>query len=628
MSRSKRNQPVEPPAGHIRQSQVVTTWGPGAMIDLPDQSALIGGLDFWMGEREPIDEPRLAQLLSRQLGRTLRLEAPPIEPGGIAAIRRHGIPAVVFPRYFLAQVEETYRESEQEAHARGGSPRTYRTRPIVHFKELEGQAWIDYHGKRQRVVPVRFVQACEQGHLDDIDWNYFVNGPNHGGQLWLDEGGSSDDLTDIWVRDAKTGRRRQLADAKLPESVALGRCTGSRPWLGRPAREHCDVPARLLVRGASNAYFVSKPSVISIPHISNDLTDTVARLHDTYLSGISSAAQLASLRAFIPQIRSALGVHDDDDVWAAVERHRRGPPPGQGVKHIEIETFMAVPESSDGSPSTRPSPHFLAGALPRTQLSEAARRWIDRVVLVHRLREVEAQVGFTRFKPLPPNLEGELDYQGVDISVRLAAIARELEWLPAVERRGEGLFLALSKHALHDEWLTRKPVQTRIANLRSAWETWCTSQGIGRDARHFNPIYIALHTLAHVLLTTLALECGYAVSAIRERIYAGPQAYGILLYTGAPGTQGTLGGLIAAGHEIERHLATALTRMRLCSNDPVCSGHDPRSRSESRHLHGAACHACTMVPETSCEQSNLFLDRALVVPTVDTPDAALFMNWP
>ena len=136
--------------------------------------------------------------------------------------------------------------------------------------------------------------------------------------------------------------------------------------------------------------------------------------------------------------------------------------------------------------------------------------------------------------------------------------------------------------------------------------------------------HLMLHSLSHLLITAVSLECGYSASAIRERVYSGEYGYGILLYTAAAGSEGSLGGLVDVGLDIESHLQRALELGRLCSNDPVCAQHDPANRHEERFLHGSACHGCLLIAETSCEWRNEFLDRALVVPTVSTPDAAFF----
>ncbi|MFP5502660.1 MAG: Zn-binding domain-containing protein, partial [Candidatus Sericytochromatia bacterium] len=143
--------------------------------------------------------------------------------------------------------------------------------------------------------------------------------------------------------------------------------------------------------------------------------------------------------------------------------------------------------------------------------------------------------------------------------------------------------------------------------------------------------YVMIHTLAHLLIQAAALSCGYPASAIRERIYV-PQpedaerVYGILLYTATSDAQGTLGGLVSLADRLPQLLQEALDLARLCSNDPICAGHEPTDPNEERFLHGAACHGCVLIGETSCEHLNEHLDRALVVRTVhlDAPVTAFF----
>jgi hypothetical protein len=242
---------------------------------------------------------------------------------------------------------------------------------------------------------------------------------------------------------------------------------------------------------------------------------------------------------------------------------------------------------------------------------------VERVVLVHRLREVVAQVGFTRFEASSPDVEGELQ-----MGVQAAPLARETTWLPAVENRGEGVFIQFKKAAI-DEWLKRPAVLARGKDLMAGFDSWKAAHP--HSARAFPGLaYYLLHTVSHMLLTAVSLECGYPASSIRERVYALEAGYGILLYTGTQDAEGTLGGLVEAGRQVARHLQAALELARLCSNDPVCAQHDPPGLHEARFLHGAACHGCLLVAETSCEQQNDFLDRALAVPTVDDGGAEFF----
>ena len=98
---------------------------------------------------------------------------------------------------------------------------------------------------------------------------------------------------------------------------------------------------------------------------------------------------------------------------------------------------------------------------------------------------------------------------------------------------------------------------------------------------------------------------------------------GILLYTAAADSDGTLGGLVALGSssKLEPIITKALNRAEICSADPLCAEHDA---SEDRSLHGAACHSCSFIAETSCENNNRYLDRTLVIPNCENDTAAFF----
>jgi hypothetical protein len=206
------------------------------------------------------------------------------------------------------------------------------------------------------------------------------------------------------------------------------------------------------------------------------------------------------------------------------------------------------------------------------------------------------------------------------MGVRRAALAREISWLPAIENRGEGVFIQFRKEAVQ-EWVARGDVQERGLRLLRGYEAW-GAEHPGMQMKFVETggllPYVLFHSFSHLLLTAVSLECGYPASSIRERIYTIPDVgYGVLLYTGTSDAEGTLGGLIQVGRRIHEHIRNALEMGELCSNDPVCAQHEPANPHERRFLHGAACHGCLLISETSCEHHNEFLDRALVVPTVD-----------
>ncbi len=601
-----------PPTGELRQSQVVNTFGPGAMVDLPDHAVLISGLEHWQGERKRIFEDRLETRVCAELGlEEVALYAPPVDDGDLTTSTRSGMTAFQFPTWFLAQVEQTYV-------ARDG--RIYRTRPLVRWSQLrQGKYYFTEDRKKRPVVPVRFVQACVRGHISDVDWYAFVRrdfDADKIGQLWLDEGGAGNDFSEIFVRCERTGKRRPLSEAMVTKGKVLGHCSGRMPWLGLRVWEPCEEANRLLVRSASNAYFSQTLRVIAIPDADAALKEAVDKVYEDYLQYVESAEEVTRERKK-QKVFYALDGLADEAVWQEVQRRKSGQTAARkGIKQAEIETLLS---SRDTVGEDRPDGDFYARARSLEGLPGALRNRLERIVLVHRLREVVAQVGFTRFESALPDIDGELS-----LEVELAPLAREISWVPAIENRGEGIFLAFSPAAI-SEWLARPGVVARGERLARGFETWKQRKGI-HDAAFVGLPYIMLQSLAHLLITAVSLECGYSASSIRERIYAGEAGFGILLYTGGAGTEGTLGGLVDVGRTIENHLTRALELGRLCSNDPVCAQHDPANPHEERFLHGAACHGCLLIAETSCEQRNELLDRALVVPTVATPDAAFFLD--
>ena len=587
--------------GQLRRGQVITTYGPGAMIDLPRHSAIVGGLETWprISDLEQILEPRLQYKLQFITGvHEPRLYAPPPDSNDPSEPTR-GIGAYRFPEWFVVQekVDKKVRE---------------RSRRLVHRKALDEKGRFD----RLPVVPTRFVRACPRGHVDDLNWHRFVHGSADACRrpLWLDERGTSGDLVDLMVR-CECGKSRSLYEATLIEINPLDTCHGERPWLGPNANEDCNQPSRLLIRTASNAYFPQVFSVLSLPDRRTNADEAVAELWDD-LQIVETVADLTFLKKK-PKIADMLGSFSDDEILDAIHKAKSGDSEDRPVKYAELDAILAAPEGfGDDIPV---DPDFHARRLPervwrQSNLSDG----IQAVIQLHRLREVLALIGFTRFEAVMPDIQGEYE-----TDVERAEIALEPEWFPAVENRGEGIFIQLRTKAVQ-QWSAREEVKERLLSLANGHHRW--AQECKSDRKFPGGSYILLHTLSHLLIQSLAMNCGYPASSIRERIYTDIPSgrFGILLYTGSPDAEGTLGGLVQQALHIENHLAEALRMSALCSNDPICAQHDPGKSIEGRLLQGAACHGCALVAETSCEMRNDYLDRALVVPVLGFSDAAFF----
>lgn len=603
------------PEGQVRRSQVLTTFGPGALVDFPKHAAIMGGLESWGDpDREgftQIFEPRLeAALRAREQNPTLRLFAPPSSPSSPDDPPR-GIAAFEFPEWFVEQPTEAWV-------GEGG----FRSRRLVHRRAIA-------QGRYGTLVPIRFVRACPNGHISDLDWRGYA----HGGrsecsrELFLDERGTSGDLADILVRCACKLSRSLVDATQKGDKSPLGACWGEMPWLGGAEPELREAPGcfdeqgkprrnKLLVRSATNAYFPQNVSAISIPA---DAGKQAIREAAEQAWGDLEAAEGADDVAH--ELKKAKYKHLRDrftalELWAEVQRKKSGAvEERRGIKAAELDRFLATAESA--GEDTPEKEDFFANALSLDPARMGSMRRISQIVLVHRLREVSVQLGFTRFEAPARDVDYELS-----LGVRTAPLAREVTWLPAVENRGEGIFLALDPDHIK-QWRTRREVEARETQLVSGFEAWKKRRQV-KSARFPGVTYVMLHSLSHLLLTAVSLECGYAASSIRERIYLDGDRCGILLFTGTPDAEGTLGGLVQVGKKLGHHLEAALELGRLCSNDPVCAQHHPDHVHEERFLHGAACHGCLLVSEPSCEWSNELLDRSLVVDTVEDSGAAFF----
>jgi Domain of unknown function (DUF1998) len=612
----------------LRLSQIVGTFGPGAMVDLPDRSVLVGGLNQWemhvKGAFRVIEEPRLTRLLEERLsgtgriadGKKLTLRTPPIDPGNTFATFVPGIAATVFPTWFVCDaVVETS---------------TGRRRRMVRWNELNPNGRNKYRdentGKDTKVSPLRFVCGCESGHLQDVSWKWVVHRDTKCAEpMWLEDSGTSGDPRDSRV---VCGCGNTLSLQQLFQPGRLGSCRGARPWIGTADPAGCNKNLRLLTRSATNTYFPQAATIISLPRSDDELSRRVAeRLSD--LREAESANDIRSARRFNIATRTALEGYSDEDVFACLQRLTSGGA-AETVADPRIAEFEVFASGRTLIGENRPNALLHAATLRREQWDpndDPLLAGIDGLVAVHRLREVVCLYGFTRFEPAPTVSDDVLE--DVGLAVRGAPLGEAPDWLPAIEQFGEGLFIQFKPEAIL-KWLARPGTQQRAKLLLDGFDAWARHKG-GQTPDPRGVPYTLLHSLSHTLMAEIALDCGYPASSLKERVYAlppavkgGPVRCGLLIYTATAGTQGTLGGLVEIAQRFAPVLRAALERLELCSSDPVCADHDPTTSTDDRALHGAACHGCLLIAETSCEARNLFLDRALLVQTMAETNAAFF----
>jgi len=639
-----------PPEASLRRSQLITTFGPGAMLDLPDCSAIVAHNNTWNKSSTPLNEPRLQSQVASILN------APHVElyePQVDSKTRKSGVGYYEFPGWMLVNTEQiTNHEGEK-----------YRRRLLIKrtngklHDSKKGRSGKVYKGKVNGVekqiydvVPIRFVQACPKGHLSDIDWHYFVHqGSDCSQSLHFDEAGSGHNFVKILVA-CGCGKKRKLADAKKPKG--LGRCNGGQPWIrlhhrapclekcGEDSCAHarCPEDAHLLTRTASNAYFSNVVSVLSLPPQESSGPKTKGAMYKEAVE--LQGYKIKDMKEFhvqfllqdeVSKFFKALKAFDEhlltqpDQVWSdiqalqaeldgvATEEQKETLKSGK-LTRPEIDQFMSVPASTQIGKrySIDGFKHFEAERLLCDDQPEWFKQSVDRVILMHRLREVSALVGFTRLEPLA----GEDDIPiAQQMQIERAPLTLNRKWVPAVENLGEGVFLSLNPQRVQ-AWQARPEIKERMRLFERGKELM-EQESISQRAIHpRDAAYVLLHTLAHALIEEISLSCGYSASSLKERIYSFEGAYGILIYTGTPSSDGTLGGLVDQSAQLPKFLAGALKRLTLCASDPICSSHEPQDDLTKRYLHGAACHSCSLISETSCAARNLWLDRAFVVPTL------------
>jgi hypothetical protein len=602
--------------GEVRPSQLLWTYGPGALIDLPNLSVITMGLDCWEVDRcPPIEEARLLKAVRRALGpQVQRLRMPPAvvdeSASPFSAEAKIGVPVRPFPRWLrcvrcglLAEFDSGLFTIKENLY-----------RPDqTHLLHTSCEK-----GSHSDAVPARFLLACRNGHLDDFPWHWFVHGGSSDckGTLRFFERGASLQTENLWVKCDACGAARSLVHAFGPEARNnLPACRGRHPHLDA-YEDDCGEEARAVLLGATNSWFPITLSVLAIPHMGDSLSQVVEDGWED-LSGVESEAELRGLlkgfskRGIMPGIER----YDIGEIWSAIETRRNSVGEERGVSEEEVN----IPEWRVLTHPSPPTdwPHFLSERIAAPQEFSSV---LESVLLLKRLREVNALIGYTR-------VEAPEESADPDERPPMAHLCRgRPDWVPATEVHGEGIFLRFDEKTVRT-WEIRDAVRARHVKLMAGHRGWRNARRLDPEKGYPGIRYAMLHTFSHLVIRELALECGYSAASIRERIYAGndsetPMA-GVLLYTAAADSDGTLGGLVELGRpeNLGRVIEQALRRAAVCSSDPLCSEHDPE---RDRSLHAASCHACAFVAETSCERANRYLDRALLVETFDCVDAALF----
>lgn len=618
----------------IRRSQLISPWGVGQMVNFPkDESLMVAGIDLWEDKyasltKEDLEEFRIVEdRLAKRLGvKEFRLPVDFRDPGPGVKNSLLKIPFIRFPRWHYCtrcgHMEKVSIFHTKKPTCTGETFDNGRS-----CKEIPAN-------KRQKLIPVRFIAICPQGHIEDfpfIEWVHGGTQPEGQHNLRLRAGRSSGALTGIEIT-CSCGAHKTMAGAFNEQSLTkIGvTCSGGRPWLGEEAERnnttHCGKYLRVVQKGASNVYFSQIRSSIYLPQweksVDRRLVEVLEKNWGFLTTGMENGNfqrmrfELVAERNFAEDKKE---LYTEKLLEAATKRISGADSSNTDdseEKYRKTE-YDAILAEAGGENQDFFVTKSQANTYDDSETGGAICRGLTSIGLLHKLRETRAFIGFSRWLPEDgKNLEAKKDF---------IKLGRSITWLPAIVVKGEGVFFEFSERKLK-EWASQKEIIDRITSLTKNYNDERVKRG--KEVRRISPQFILIHTFAHLVINQFSFECGYGSSALRERIYCNLEfpndvMNGVLIYTASGDSEGSLGGLVRQGKpgNLETIVYNAIENARWCSSDPICidsHGQGPNS------CNLAACHNCALLPETCCEESNMLLDRAMLIGLLDDPSIGYF----
>jgi hypothetical protein len=601
------------PAGHI-----ISHASPGSLWEMDGMSYMTGGLSQWQN-RVTLPTPPLSLsvdsggclIKERQIdsqfgllgGYVNRLRTPPTEKEAHGFVR-----ATIFPRSFTCS-------------------KGHMTKGVC----VDEQWSCGHENCSEQAQQNRFVSICPDGHLHEFDYSWWTHKEakmrctSKSPTIRLDKlQGHAYDLG-RWVLTCEscnaTATMKNVPFASSEDKFGVKCGKYGEPWLSNNWDEQkCDNYLEHRQVGAASVTYNNTSSVLLIPvAISWDLAN-----HEVMANFLGQEMTKETM----------LGLYKAQKEFGAtrkIDELLKNTMFDMGDLGLDMEAFFEHLSQYDSSNTQEPldhrtirkkehrglrlgNSHKLDQRFSCTKIeldtfghdSHPNEEWpISSLSRVDRLTELRYITGISRIKDHNPQLPIDDD----DSTPENFGLANF--------NFGEGIFFEINHSWLmaraKDRILSRK----ELASMPHSFDWDRSTGGQLRQlpcleiAENRNPFTI-LHSLSHLLMKQLCQMSGYSLGSIRERLYLDADAgdvtsAGILIYTSGPSSDGTLGGLCGQANQkrinllIEQSLESRLN----CSNDPICSEHQPLKQEPN----GAACHTCLILPETSCELRNHMLDR-------------------
>lgn len=621
----------------VRASQAILQYGVGAMIDFPEQTLMTAAPELWESGVTKIHDVRLEKLLG-------------VDYFGMPGEDSKGISYARFPEWYFCPRCRKFQPLKSWIKEYSYSSRNKR--------RVEKDPYMVHSLKCptcfQDLVVARIIIACGHGHIDDFPWIKWVHAKNFYGPKAICDNpklefktsaSSSEGLEGITINCKTCGAKATLKGAfdkdafkKLDEKTDYKydfSCTGRHPWKNK--REKCNEYPHVLQRGGSSVYFPIIFSSLVIPPYSSKITSEIqeSKTYSELRLVIKDNLNTLDTLPGISQDQKELIIKNKINEYIPKISNDIGKPKAQ-VKTVLLKIFKPQRDEVTISSIDFKAEEYsaLSGELTATDntgdfireevnIGEYNIPGLKSISLINKVREVQALIGFSRLEPIDEDNISE-DNTGIkSVSVK----EDSTNWYPGYEVRGEGIFVEFREDAIL-QWIYNTPVvQERINHINDSYH----HSYFGRKKpRKITAKFLLLHTISHLLMKQLSFECGYSIASLKERIYSsevadGKAMSGIFIYTASGDSEGTLGGLVRQGYPdtFPKIFRNAIEGAKTCSNDPVCSLSMGQGR-ESLNL--AACYSCTLVPETSCEEYNMFLDRGVVIGTIEDPSIGFYSN--
>lgn len=620
----------------VRASQAVLQYGVGAMIDFPNQTLMTAAPEYW--------QEQVVQIHDERLEKVLHVDYFGLPGGQDDPHCREGISYVRFPEWYFC-------------------PKCRKFQPISEWvfdykkQAKQNKLSIDPNMVKymqcpkcgQDLVVTRIVTACECGHIDDFPWVKWVHCKNmyggaksvcaHPSLTFKTSASSTEGLEGLTVSCETCGAKATLKGAfdkdalqeldQKYEGKYNFRCTGRHPW--KHTKDKCVVYPKVLQRGSSSVYFPITASSLVIPPYSSLIT----RLIDSSKAFSNCKNVIAGYkRADVPKELLASLIQNSIDTYAKDIALEIGVPVEKIHPILERKWVAASDDEEYSTTSVRyraeeyealsrevsmPTDEYGDFLREGTEITNYSIPFVKNISLIHKVREVQALIGFSRLKPAEANI-------GDDSREHIVPVKQqETNWYPAYEVRGEGIFLEFDEIAI-SEWQQKHPeIQHRVNTLNENYQKSFIGQS---RPRKITAKFLLLHTISHALIKQLSFECGYSIASLKERLYCseigdGKQMAGIFIYTASGDSEGTMGGLVRQGcaDTFPGIFKKAMEAAMTCSNDPVCSLSMGQGRDS---LNLSACHSCLLIPETSCEEFNIFLDRGTIAGTYENREMGFY----